>query len=1189
MDQKKEDVILPEGENIFKRQTKEKIKKTEKKPKFKILLTEEEEKQKEAKIKAKNLKNMEKTIKFFENKGTKFKTNISEEEQNKIRAIDNKLRNFLYSITFEFNGVKRVTSDAEYINKIQLFMKRENSEIITKIFTDILNTLEIKYIKILINDYLYQTQVTFQEFYTKFLTEYLKNPEKFKREINIKEFLISLRDYLKYKDVKNLNNLSLIDKLPIYDEDVFLLLKNSGLDIILIKQLLRKYLEQYLDYNADVLDFYDFYNQFLTSEDVYNYNERKKFDIEYFEPSKQPFKEKIDRRMYMLMEDFISKKVLEIGKMKLKEAFLNVDVRLSNEYISDVITSVQNSSKNIGEFVNKLGQIVIYLTKEINLISNDIFVNRLRDNYYLPEVLINLSPEQKLPEIFLNNLISVEKIKDVSNILNNELNKFTTKFLRDILSDEYDIYKHVPMRAVKYFGDIPVFKNRSNCSNKEDIVGKSDKELVYYNENGRTYCLIIRDIAIRFKENNFLNPYTSVTLSDEFIETFNKVYLPEQNRILEKEKSYILPTEADEIIITEKRDLEVPGFIEFILGDINRMEKLQKEEDIQLEYDLETNLQKTVYDEEKIVSDDSYKNIILPEILKEEIDIDLWKKESEEENKLLENLNIIKLNVNKIENKIINFEKEENNIAKPFYTLLYSILKNNNMLKDFYDKIIQMFISLKIISTSEDIPYDNNSLSESNIVKHINLLVLYKIDYVIRDIILNRLNNNRDDETLKNILKENRRFRPIISNYNNRLKYRNYMYDKEQDEKLISSIANVIVKNVTVNNYSNFSNIELVAVKVILEQLGIYLYVYIQPNYKKCIDKIYKINSEIYKELDEEKERIYPDPDYKSYSQRIKNTLDNIYQTNISLKSCISTLNIENKYIKNQIEKEIDRSKFQIFFINDYSYRYIDYKKYFSLFSKNKISYDSGEEYDDYYEYNEKDDDIDYEGEDYEGEDDEEDDDGYDDEEDDDDIEDDETTTDEDDETTDEDGDGGCEDDVMIDDIILDDVVDDVIIDDNINIDQDKANKIDYLLKIEDNIDSVDNQDGTDNETTTDEDDETTTDEDDETTTDEDDETTDEDDETTDEDDETITDDGGEENKNENNVKEQKIIKVIENIKVVENKDESKCKKCNKKIEDNIRLTSYIFNNNSIEEIKFCCIQCFENYNMPKIKKNLKV
>jgi hypothetical protein len=1225
MDQKKEDVILPEGENIFKRQTKEKNKKTEKKPKFKILLTEEEEKQKEAKIKAKNVKNMEKAIKFFDNKGTKFKTNISEEEQNKIRALDNKLRNFLYSLTFEFNGVKRVMSDAEYINKIELFMKRENSEIITKIFTDILNTLEIKYIKILITDYLYQTQVTFQEFYTKFLMEYLKNPEKFKREINIKEFLISLRDYLKYKDVKNLNNLSLIDKLPIYDEDVFLLLKNSGLDIILIKQLLRKYLEQYLDYNGVVLDFYDFYNQFLTSEDVYNYNQRKKFDIEYREPLKQPFKEKIDRRMYMLMEDFISKKVLEIGKMKLKEAFLNVDVRLSNEYISDVITSVQNSSKNIGEFVNKLGQIVIYLTKEINLISNDIFVNRLRDNYYLPEVLINLSPEQKLPEIFLNNLISVEKIKDVSNILNNELNKFTTKFLQDILSDEYDIYKHVPMRAVKYFGDIPVFKNRSTCSNKEDIIGKSDKELVYYNENGRTYCLIIRDIAIRFKENNFLNPYTTVRLSDEFIETFNKVYLPEQNRILEKEKSYIIPTEADgeKIIITEKRDLEVPGFIEFILDDINRMERLQKEEeDIQLAFDLETNLQKTV-PEEKIVSGDSYKNIILPEILKEEIDINVWKKESEEENKLLENLNMIKLNVNKIENKIINFEKEENNISKSFYTLLYSILKNNNMLKEFYDKIIQMFISLKIINTPEDIPYDDNSLSESNIVKHINLLVLYKIDSVVRDIIINRLKNGRSDETLENILKENRRFRSIIVNYNNRLKSRNYIYDKQDDEKLISSIANIIVKSVTVNNYSNFSNIELVAVKVILEQLGIYLYVYIEPNYKKCIDKIYKINSEIYKEFDEEKERIYPDPNYRTYSQRIKNTLDNIYQTNISLKSCISTLNIENKYIKNQIEKEIDKSKFQIFFMNDYSYRYIDYKKYFSLFSKNKISYDSGEEYEDYYEYNEKDDDIDYDGED--GEEDEDggcDDDDYNE---DDDGEDDDDNDEDDNDDEDEDDDGGCEDDVILDNIISDDVVDDIIIDDviiedNINIDQDKANKIDYLLKIEDNIDSVDNQDGNDDETitdkddettdedddetttdedddetttdeddeTTDEDDETTDEDDDETTTDEDDETTDEDDETTDEeDDETITDYGGEENKN--NVKDEEIIKVIENIKVVENKDEIKCKKCNKKIEENIRLTSYIFNNNSIEEIKFCCIQCFENYNMPKIKKNLKV
>ena len=127
----KEDIIKPvKG----KKETKTKL---PKQLKFKIILTEEEQKKRDEKIRAANEKGMKRTIQFFKNKGMKTETDI--DRKKRLKILDNTFRTFLFSITYDKEGKPLILSDAEYINKIQLFIKRENLEIITKIFNDILN------------------------------------------------------------------------------------------------------------------------------------------------------------------------------------------------------------------------------------------------------------------------------------------------------------------------------------------------------------------------------------------------------------------------------------------------------------------------------------------------------------------------------------------------------------------------------------------------------------------------------------------------------------------------------------------------------------------------------------------------------------------------------------------------------------------------------------------------------------------------------------------------------------------------------------------------------------------------------------------------------------------------------------------------------------------------------------------
>ena len=92
------DNVIPIGVNIYKRQIAEKKSKTKPpiKPKFKIVLTEEEKKAKEEKIKAKNKMAEEDMLSFFEGKKS-LKMNEFIQGQIKDRNVDNTIRIFLFS------------------------------------------------------------------------------------------------------------------------------------------------------------------------------------------------------------------------------------------------------------------------------------------------------------------------------------------------------------------------------------------------------------------------------------------------------------------------------------------------------------------------------------------------------------------------------------------------------------------------------------------------------------------------------------------------------------------------------------------------------------------------------------------------------------------------------------------------------------------------------------------------------------------------------------------------------------------------------------------------------------------------------------------------------------------------------------------------------------------------------------
>jgi hypothetical protein len=68
----------------------------------------------------------------------------------------------------------------------------------------------------------------------------------------------------------------------------------------------------------------------------------------------------------------------------------------NSDFIKKIIDIAVKGSQNNREFIGKIANILVYL----ELSNAKVFHGRIYSEYYSPEILIELSPEDKLPEIF---------------------------------------------------------------------------------------------------------------------------------------------------------------------------------------------------------------------------------------------------------------------------------------------------------------------------------------------------------------------------------------------------------------------------------------------------------------------------------------------------------------------------------------------------------------------------------------------------------------------------------------------------------------------------------------------------------------------------------------------------------------------------------------------------------------------
>jgi len=464
------------------------------------------------------------------------------------------------------------------LKKVDLDIKLQNDSSLQEILNDTLHQDENqKLVKDTLNNckeflnFLTEEETEYKDILSK-VNYIIDHPEIFLVDIK-KKYLYRLNKkiYGIYIDISYLLNISEPEKLTInelsrkiskkeslyFSRDEFLSLKNDkelliskaknlGLDteqlteIDIIKILLansRKYIQEQ-EYEEQKQQ---------EQEQKQQEQEQKQQEQELLEEKKERDKEKIkhlkiNEKAVLVGKDFLSKCLLKVSPY-------TIDYKPQSVYINNVLKAKIEKQPEIEDFFMDIASLCVYMMPE----KAKIFRQRIKSKYYIPEILLELSPFEKLPEIYLSDNYKAHQLFSsyldnmLKTILNDMINFYITNTEEEILkswkTDVIDFTKRKPTSIENYkdknYADIEVEKSLlleseyldydlySKCENKQDVINEPIHNLVYYDDESdkKMYCFKITDLVKNLKENKILvNQYNGVKLSDTFVTSIKNKY-----------------------------------------------------------------------------------------------------------------------------------------------------------------------------------------------------------------------------------------------------------------------------------------------------------------------------------------------------------------------------------------------------------------------------------------------------------------------------------------------------------------------------------------------------------------------------------------------------------------------------------------------------------------------------------------
>jgi len=203
------------------------------------------------------------------------------------------------------------------------------------------------------------------------------------------------------------------------------------------------------------------------------------------------------------IEKFLDEKITD-KSIDISVAFLEYSLKDQKDVEMDYIKNVvKNAVKNTE--LNK--DLFFVISGIIAYLDNEVFKERIKNNYYTPDILILLTPEEKM-----NDSMDVDYIvkKQEEIIYEMGKNNFFDPTQRKKTKQDFNIAK----RSVS---------SDSGCKN--NLGGVPKINIVKYNN----YCYDIMVLKERFSEGNYKIPKKKGNFDEEFIKQINNITIPEVN------------------------------------------------------------------------------------------------------------------------------------------------------------------------------------------------------------------------------------------------------------------------------------------------------------------------------------------------------------------------------------------------------------------------------------------------------------------------------------------------------------------------------------------------------------------------------------------------------------------------------------------------------------------------------------
>ena len=494
--------------------------------------------------------------------------------------------------------IKQIKKDRkeEILEKINKFQRQKNVLPATaELFDTITDKFPANKMYKLIELYLKQNSLTFKQFYDKFLEEDYDELE-IKEFFSTKDFENILRHKTKEDVIIKIN--TLFEKEP----EKLELIRNvfQQLDMQLIRRLIRTYLDQFYDDPRNRFSFEIFVNRFLEDKYVQMYQNREKELKFLLETKEVEDKVRKQKEIDLLFEeapvvtvdliditsrtDLISilrgpvtkdikdhaKKLLSDNLLKISN--MRIDYDIDSDYIVDTIDIAANTSKNAQEFITKIGNVIVYLlsglskyevyinNNKVILKPNDIFIKNIENVFYEPSVLIDLTPEQKLPEIFNNDRISQKQKSDMLYNLNLRLKYFILNFVEYIYN-----FRNMFIRT-DYKGSLPALQEFDTVIQESypfglDLIQFENENVIYYDPKlHMTFLFKTKDILDQIENNDYINKISKTPFHPAFVKNISSMY----NQYKRKQEDY------------ENKLKEEKNMIKYFDPDLKRVIKFSK-------------------------------------------------------------------------------------------------------------------------------------------------------------------------------------------------------------------------------------------------------------------------------------------------------------------------------------------------------------------------------------------------------------------------------------------------------------------------------------------------------------------------------------------------------------------------------------------------------------------------------------